>query len=315
MTTPGPDGGPPATPGPDGGEAPPRPVTGPTATGALATGALAAGSVAAGSDATGADGGRATGGWPDPLRMAFGTLTAVPVPPPRSLEAPVPGRAMLLAPLAGLWPGGWALVVVWAAQLPGLSAGVAAALGLATYALATRGLHLDGLADTADGLAASYDRGKALDVMRKGDVGPAGMCAVALVLLVQFAALAQALSSLGVVTVLVAALAARVAVPLACAAGVPHARPDGLGAKVAGSVGLLPLVACCALTALTCAAALASAGHEAWPGPVAVAAVLATSWLVLRRATSRLGGMTGDVIGACVELSTAAALLVLAAAG
>ena len=163
---------------------------------------------------------------PDAVRMALGTLTALPVPPPRRLDAPVPGRAMLLAPAAGLVPGLAALAAVAGADVAGLSPLVAATLGVAALALTTRGLHLDGLADTADGLAASYDRDRALAVMKRGDVGPAGLATVVLVLLVQVAALAQAVTASSV-TVLVAAVAARTAVPLACARGVPAARPDG----------------------------------------------------------------------------------------
>jgi adenosylcobinamide-GDP ribazoletransferase len=244
--------------------------------------------------------------------MSVGTLTAVPVPPPARVEGPVAGLAMLLAPLVGLLLGAAAAIVVWLAGEIGLSALVAASLAIGVLALATRGLHLDGLADTADGLASSYDRDRALDVMKRGDVGPTGVATVVVVLLVQVAALAQAVEAAGPVTVLVAAVAARVAVPLACARGVPAARPDGLGAAVAESVSRTALVVCVAVTALVCAVLLVDAGIP-WAGPAVVAAVVAVAWLLLWLARHRLGGVTGDVIGGCVELATAAALVTLAA--
>jgi adenosylcobinamide-GDP ribazoletransferase len=250
----------------------------------------------------------------DPARMSLGTLTAFPVPPPSRVDGRVAGRAMLLAPLAGLVPGVAALVVAWLCAEAGLSSLVAASLVVGVLALTTRGLHLDGLADTADGLAASYDRDRALDVMKRGDVGPAGVATVAIVLLVQVAALSQALPA-SPVTALVAVLASRVAVPLACIRGIPAARTDGLGATVSGTVGVVGFAACAAVVAVACTALLALTAESAtWSGPFALAAALAAAATVLWRAITRLGGMTGDVIGACVEVAFAASLITLAVA-
>ena len=112
-----------------------------------------------------------------------------------------------------------------------------AAVALAVLVLATRAMHLDGLADTADGLSAGYDRERALEVMRRGDIGPSGVAAVTLVLLVDVAALASLLPSLrGGVLAAVALLSSRQLLAWACARGVPSARADGLGATVAGTV-------------------------------------------------------------------------------
>jgi adenosylcobinamide-GDP ribazoletransferase len=262
----------------------------------------------------------------DALRLAVGTLTAVPVRPPGSLAPPVPGRAMAAAPLAGLAPGLAAALVVWCGLHAGLRPAVVAALALAAIALATRGLHLDGLADTADGFAASYDREKALTVMRRGDTGPAGLATVVLVLLVQFAALEQVLTLaanrvgyertglLRASLVLVAvAVAARVAVPLLCLRGVPAARPEGLGATVAGSVPPVLLAASVGLSAVVCALLTWSAGLRWWTGLCAVGTVVVVGTLTVLRARSRLGGVTGDVIGFAVETGFAAALVVIAA--
>ncbi|GAB3263267.1 adenosylcobinamide-GDP ribazoletransferase [Kineosporia babensis] len=260
------------------------------------------------------------------LRLAFGTLTAFPVPAPTSIAPPVPGRAMVLAPLAGLVPGlgGW--LVAFVALRLGFSFLVVAVLVVAVFALSTRALHLDGLADTADGFTASYDRSKALDVMRRGDSGPAGAVMLVVVLLLQVTTLSQVLaiaqqgSNLGwrgdlaasfvVVTV---AVVARVAIPVLCRSGVPSARPKGLGAMVAGSVSWTLLIGCVAITLLVTAFTGLAAGLSWWAGPVAVATTVLTAQILARRATNRLGGITGDIIGAGVELGTAAALLALVA--
>ncbi len=265
------------------------------------------------------------GAFLDGALLALGTLTAVRVPAPRRVDRRRGAVAMVLAPAAGLLPAGAGALVAWAAQAAGLTTPVAAALSLSALALLTRGLHLDGLADTADGLAASYDRAAALEVMRRGDTGPAGLATVLLVLLVQVTALGEALAGVGPVAVVVAALAGRTGLALACARGVPAARPGGLGATVAGSVprwaAVLVVLAVAAVVVVGTGLATGTgpggpgtadgvAGAAALAG-AAVAAAAVVAALVTWRAVRRLGGVTGDVLGAVVELGTAAALVTL----
>ncbi|AXB49206.1 adenosylcobinamide-GDP ribazoletransferase [Amycolatopsis albispora] len=240
--------------------------------------------------------------------MAVGTLTVVPVRAPRVIDGRVARGAMLLAPLAVL-PLAVAGALVTLLPLPALPV---AALALGVVALGCRGLHLDGLSDTADGLAASYDRERALTIMRKGDSGPSGVATLLLVLIVQCGALAGAVGAgHGVVAVVVAVLAGRMLLAVCCARGVPSARPEGLGATVAGSV---PVVG--AAGSVVVCAALASwggtfAGLPWWQGLLAVGAALVAGGLLLWRCVRRLGGITGDVLGACVETGVTAALLVV----
>jgi adenosylcobinamide-GDP ribazoletransferase len=243
------------------------------------------------------------------------------------VDGAVAGRAMLLAPAVAVIPGGAAWLAIAVACQTGLSAAVAAVIGVGMLALTTRGLHLDGLADTADGFAASYQRERALAVMRSGDTGPAGLATVVLVLLLQVSGLAQALhlgqsQSAGGAsavwqaggTVLIAAIAGRAGVVLACRRGIPAARPEGLGATVAGSVSLPGLVLTMAAATAACAGLAVVTGPSWQAGAVAAVASLVTCAVLVRRAVRRFGGITGDVIGACVEAGTAAAILVLAAA-
>ena len=173
----------------------------------------------------------------DGLRLAVGTLTAIPVAPPRRVDRRVAGRAMTLAPLVVL-PFALAVLALHRLGAPaGAPAPVLAVLALVVLVLGTRAMHLDGLADTADGLSASYDRERALEVMRRGDIGPSGVAAVTLVLLLDAAALASLLPSLrGSVLAVVALVSSRQLLAWACARPVPPARAEGLGATVAGSV-------------------------------------------------------------------------------
>nr|BFE75444.1 hypothetical protein GCM10020092_087450 [Actinoplanes digitatis] len=182
---------------------------------------------------------------------------------------------------------------------------VAATVTVAAGALLTRGLHLDGLADTVDALGSYRDRERALEIMKKPDIGPFGVAAIALALLIQ----AAALTEVGPVAIVVAYATGRLGVTVACRRGVGAARPEGLGALVASTVPV-PVVAGAA--ALVAAAAVFAVPGRPWQGPAAVAAALLVVFLLLRHAVRRFGGITGDVLGACVETTTTLALVGLA---
>ena len=245
----------------------------------------------------------------DGLKLACGTLTAIPVPAPSRVDRPVAGRAMVLAPLTQLPLVGALLLWGWAVREIPIAPLLAAALALVGLTLATRAMHLDGLADTADGLSASYDRAKALEVMRRGNIGPSGVAAVALVLWVDAAALASLLSTGGgVALVCLSLVASRFLLAVACAVGVPSAREEGLGATVAGTVPRGVVAAC--FVALLGLSVLVSDGSGApwWVGPGVVVSATLGGVVVLRRTVRRFGGITGDVLGAVIEVSFAAAL-------
>lgn len=246
----------------------------------------------------------------DGWRLAFGTLTAWPSPAPVSVNRRVAGVAMMVAPLVMLplvaLLAGPALLTAHGHAPPLVAAG----LLVAAVVLSTRGMHLDGLADTCDGLSAGYDRERALAVMRTGDVGPSGAGAIALVLLIQAAATADLLSRSPshLVLAALAVLASRHVLAWGCRRGVPPARPEGLGAAMAGSVGLAPVIGTAGVLTAAGAVAAWAAGLPWWSSPVVVAAAIAGSWALFARAVRRLGGITGDVLGAAVEIALTVAL-------
>lgn len=258
----------------------------------------------------------------DPVWLSVGTLTALTVPAPGIVDARVAGRAMLLAPVAVLPLALAAAGVVAGADALGLPALLAAVLAVGVVALGTRGLHLDGLADTADGLSragrggalgASYDRARALEVMRKGDVGPMGVATLVLVLLGQVAALAAAVAAgHGIFAVVAMVLLSRLVLAGCCAHGVPAARKEGLGGTVAGTVAQWQAaVALAAGVALTAVGALA-ADLDWWRGALAAVVGIAFAAVLVARCVQRLGGVTGDVLGASVEAAALGVLLALA---
>ena len=294
----------------------------------------------------------------DALRLAFGTLTILPVRPPDVVDRRTAGRAMALAPLVGLLLGLLAVGVLWALgggsllmlprdgqllfagdlvaselvpRVSPVSTLLAGVLVVTLLAVATRAIHLDGLADTADGLGSRKPAEQALEVMRRSDLGPFGAVTLVLVLFLQTMALERLVQSpLGLLWMLVALVLSRLALPFLCRGGVPAARTDGLGSSVAGSVGpgllvasvglaLLAVVVAWTLVALAGSGAFGGLGLDGqelsvFPDPLlhllGVVAVTALAvGLLERRCRRRLGGVTGDVLGAGVELALTVALV------
>jgi adenosylcobinamide-GDP ribazoletransferase len=247
--------------------------------------------------------------WTGPAE-AFALLSIARVPAAASARGVLPW-----APLVGLVLGTPATVAGW---LGGRYASplVGAVLAVAVLAVLTRGLHLDGLADTADGLGPLRGRERALEVMRAGDVGPFGVATLVLTLLLQVACLAQLLTvDGGWVALPVAAVAARVAMARTGLPGTPIAAGSSLGAAVAGTVSRSWLVGTVVLV-LALAAALTAAAGRGGTEVVELVAALALGWLaaegLLRRARMRLGGVNGDVMGAVGEVTVAVVLLTAA---
>ena len=246
----------------------------------------------------------------DVVRFSVGTLTAIPVPPPRSLSRRVTVPGILVAPLAVLPLGALVCLVAWSGRELGLAPLPVAAAAVAALALGSRAFHLDGLADTADALTSSHDAARSLEVMKRGDTGPAGAAAVTLTLAVQVGGVA-ALLALDLGPVLAGALVccSRATAAVLSLRGIPSARTTGLAASYVGAVA--PPWAALQWLALTAAlgALCEAAGLPWWRAAVcALVALAATGWLI-RRAVRRLGGVAGDVYGAAIEVSLALMLL------
>ncbi|MFE0420235.1 adenosylcobinamide-GDP ribazoletransferase [Streptomyces tendae] len=252
---------------------------------------------------------------PDGLRFAFGTLTVLPVKVTR-WDRPAARGGMLWAPLAGLTVGVLAAGVGLLLLALGAGTLLAAVATAAVPAVLTRGLHLDGLADTADGLGSGKPAEDALRIMKQSDIGPFGVLTLLFTLLAQVAALAQAYDGSwirGALAAVVSATAARLALTTAARTGVPAARPEGLGAAVAGVVPVGGALAAAAVVTLAGAAAGASLGpYDALRTALAVVCAVAVAELLLRHCVRRFGGVTGDVFGGVAETAATTALVVLA---
>jgi len=259
------------------------------------------------------------------LRLSLTLLTVIPVRSAVPAHAPdaakPPGRAtvaaaMAWAPAVGLLLGVIASAVLVVVDHP-LGAGplTAACLAVASLALLTRGLHLDGLADLADGLGSGKPAPIALDIMRRSDIGPLGTVTLIMTVLIQVAALGHAEAAghgRGPAAVIAAVVAGRLALTWGCRRGVPAARSDGLGALVAGTVRPATAVAVTLATVAASAVISATVIDEplGWILPLAVVAGLAVAFAVQRHAVRRLGGITGDVLGALAEVAATVTLVV-----
>jgi adenosylcobinamide-GDP ribazoletransferase len=249
---------------------------------------------------------RASASWSSPL-VALEFLTPLRLRRVQTWDDRTFGAALAWYPFVGLLIG--ALLVALDRGLGQLlPAGPASALVLAALALFSGGLHLDGVADTADGMALQGDRAARLGVMAEGNTGPAGVMALVLVLLIQWAGLSALEDPVRSPAILLAPALARWGVVPVVVLFRP-ARPRGLGHAL--HQGAWPLAAPIAtMTAGFAAVVLFGLG-----GVVLIAMAALLALIVAWSASRMLGGVTGDTYGACIEVAFAAVVLAAAAAG
>ncbi|ANZ35082.1 cobalamin 5'-phosphate synthase [Lentzea guizhouensis] len=232
------------------------------------------------------------------MKLALSWLTVLPVRVD-DVDGTAARRAISWAPVVGVLLGAFAVGVLQLLAISDISALVAGFLVVGVVALATRGMHLDGLADVADGLGCYGPPERALRVMKDGGAGPFGVVTLIVVLGAQAAALPHAHWG----TVLLAFAVSRAAFGICCLRGVPAARPEGLGALVAGTQHVGVVVG----TWVVLAVAAVPLG---WRAVVAVVVAGLLVWLLVKHTTKRFGGITGDVLGAAAELSLLVVLVV-----
>jgi adenosylcobinamide-GDP ribazoletransferase len=252
-------------------------------------------------------------------RIALSLFTVIPVGGDGELGPGDGARALRWLPAVGLLlglAGAGVVLAAGAVNASGPGRVLGAALAVALVGLLTGGLHLDGLADTADGLGSRRSPADALAIMRRSDIGPMGVATLVLVLLIQVMALAAIPRlSLAAAALALAEVTGRVSVVVATES--PPARPGGFGALVAGQTTARDRVL--SVAALACVVALAglATGHPglAVRGLITAAMGLLIGGLLQSVARRRLGGMTGDVFGAILELSATMVLVFAALLG
>ncbi len=240
------------------------------------------------------------------LRRALGLLTVFPVRAP-VVGTQSPGRAMAYYPLVGVVIGGILAGIAALLRWSGLTGTVpllSAAIVLALWGALTGGLHLDGWADCCDALFVPVDRERRLEIMQDPRLGGFGAVGLLLLLFVKLAALQGVMGKPHALLALIAiASVARLGAVVA-AYLFPSARPGGMGDYFRQGLSLRGLTVAVIF-------ALAAAAPLLWRGAAVWAAVAVACVLLAFLAKARLGGLTGDVYGAVVELGETVALVVL----
>lgn len=243
------------------------------------------------------------------LVRAVRYLTIVPVagpPDPRDAGQPLAdlGRCAGWFPVVGLALGVALAAIQWVASRV-FSPLLAALLTVSAWKLLTGGLHLDGLADCLDGLA-GRDAEQRLAIMRDSRIGVFAAVGLILVLLLGVGALAELADDRRWRALVAAPTVAR-STPLFLARLFPPARRDGQGASFQATVGRGSTLAAAGV------AAVVSVGALGWAGAAAMLAGSGMAILVAWHLATRLRGITGDVLGAAVEIAELTVLLVIAA--
>lgn len=239
------------------------------------------------------------------LRLALSWLSVLPLSV-REVDARTCRQAIAFAPLVGALLGAFAAAVLWLLTNAGAPPLLTGLLAVGALVLATRGMHVDGLADAVDGLGCYGPPERALQVMRDGGAGPFAVTALIVALGAQAVSLGELAARGEWVAVVLACTTGRAAFALCCRRGIPSARPEGMGALVAGSqppwgVGAWWLVL------------LVVGGAAVDPWWIGVLAVMLAGVLLLgftRHVHRRFGGITGDVLGAASEIATTITLVV-----
>lgn len=254
------------------------------------------------------------------LLSAFALLSRLPLPDHRGS-----GAASAWAwPLVGAVLGALAAGVASAATWLGVTPGVTAALVLATSALLSGGLHEDGLSDSADGLFGGWTKARRLEIMKDSRIGSYGMLALMLVTMARWSALTAlivfgnhwvALIATGAVSRAPMALMMS-QLPNARGEGLSHAtgRPSGQVALVGAGIALTIVVLANGLSLIGAEIALSDAALSTGVSALGLAALtLLVMVLVSILALRRIGGQTGDILGATQQLAEAACLAALSA--
>lgn len=240
------------------------------------------------------------------LLIALQFLTRLPVRLPGMPEPREIGRSLLWYPLVGLLIGVLLVGAAW--LLDGQPTLLSAALLLALWVGLSGGLHLDGLADTADAWVGGYgDRERTLTIMKDPRSGPIAVVVLVVLLLLKFAALAAVLQAGQWLLLVLAPWLARGMLPLLFMT-TPYVRPGGLGQALAEHLPRRELPLWLAAQGV----AMLVLGWSAW---VALAAALVVFGWLRGRFLQRLGGTTGDTAGALVELVEVGVLVGVVFAG
>lgn len=247
------------------------------------------------------------------VHVAVSWLTVVPVPQPTiAMNRQVGAAVMTAVPVVGAVLGTLAAGFSAALTLTDLPPTMIGLLVVAALALGTRGMHIDGLADTADGLGCYGPPERVAEVMKSGSTGPFGVATVVLVLTAQAVGFGALTDQHRWYDLAFAIALGRLVAVIGARRGLHPARAEGFGALVAGTQKL----SIAAWTAMAMVGAVAigwQRGGLDVPTAIAALAVVAVvvgfGWLATAHCARRAGGINGDILGAGTEVGVAIAVI------
>lgn len=234
------------------------------------------------------------------VTLAFVLLTRLPMPRLPQEAFNKSARAVWAYPMVGVVLGALVCGAALFALELGLPASIAAGIGLGLVMLSSGAMHEDGLADTIDGFWGGHSVDQRLSIMKDSEIGTYGTLALVMTVGLRWIALTSLLTISPLAFIGIAALS-RAAMPVVMHL-LPLARASGLAQSV-GRPGAPPVVLGLALAALVAGTTMGTATFGA------LLTVLLIAGLVLLLARARIGGQTGDVLGATQQLCELAALL------
>ena len=239
---------------------------------------------------------------PEDIRAALGLLTRLPLSMDPDHGTRRGARAAWAYPIAGMAVAAVAGLVGGLGAFFGLAPAMVAGLVLAVSAILTGAMHEDGLADSLDGLWGGWDRARRLEIMKDSRIGTYGVLGLVITLLLRWSALTVLAASGGLFWVLVGAAAVSRGAMVGVMAALPHAREDGLSHGVGRPDDRITGIA----LAIAALVGLVTLGLV----PMIWAAIAAVGCGAIARA--RIGGQTGDILGAVQQVSEVAILMVVA---
>jgi adenosylcobinamide-GDP ribazoletransferase len=234
------------------------------------------------------------------LRSALGLLTRLPLP---AMDTPRGAQAAWAWPVVGVVIGGLAAIVAWGLLALGVPMGIVAGAVLVTQVITTGALHEDGLADTVDGFFGGWTKERRLEIMKDSHIGSYGTLALILSVGLRWSALTVVCNA----PMALIAVAALSRAPMAVVmAALPNTRGTGLAQSV-GRPGAQ-------VTAIAVLIAVVVSGTTAgpWAATLMVLGIAVVTLMVAQTAHARIGGQTGDVLGATQAICEVVGLAVLA---
>lgn len=261
----------------------------------------------------------------NPFITALAMFTTLPAPDVGIVDRSRSARTIVWLPWVGMFLGALGAFACGLVMILGGGPLLGAICGLAVLTVSTGFLHLDGLADTADGLGSRKPAEEALRIMKQSDIGPMGVCAIVLVLAIDTFALSSFANTNAngelwahdfwqqIALLVTAPMVARMAVLIATRVGAETARPGGFGALFAAVTK--PVTIVISLIAMVLVVATASgfaSGFSAyeivhWVIAALIAVAIGTLWQ--KHLVKRFGGSTGDTFGSLIEITQMCYLL------